>query len=158
MKAYHATGAAVIDAAARTVYEILADYRNGHAHILPKPYFVSLEVEQGGFGAGTIVNFEMRIAGQSQNFRAAITEPQPGRVLVESNLEAGGAVTKFEVVPLDNNRAHVTITTDGRTTRAGVLGSLERLMTEVYLRRVYGQELKLLAALAAERSKGLSEQ
>lgn len=155
MKPYRATAAAVIDAPAHTVYEILADYRHAHPLILPKPYFVSLQVEEGGFGSGTIISFEMRVAGQSQKFRAAITEPEPGRVLVETDRGEGGVVTQFEVAPLDGgNRAAVTITTEGRTTRAGVLGSVERFMTEMYLRRIYRQELLLLAALATERSAG----
>ena len=35
-------------------YSILADYREGHASILP-PQFTSMVVEQGGVGAGTVI-------------------------------------------------------------------------------------------------------
>ena len=43
----------LIQAPAQQAYAIIADYRNGHPRILPRPYFVSLTVEQGGVGAGT---------------------------------------------------------------------------------------------------------
>ena len=38
----------LISAPVRSVYDLIADYRNGHPRILPKPYFVSLHVEEGG--------------------------------------------------------------------------------------------------------------
>src|SRR5687768_1410472 len=38
---------AVIDAPAAVAYAIIADYREGHPHILPRPPFVSLDVEEG---------------------------------------------------------------------------------------------------------------
>ncbi len=74
-----------MDAPADRVYAIIADYRNGHPHILPKQ-FRNLTVEQGGVGAGTIIRFEVRVFGQTQHFRAVVSEPEPGRVLVEENL------------------------------------------------------------------------
>jgi hypothetical protein len=35
----------------------------------------------------------MTVLGKTKHFRAAITEPDPGRVLVETNLEEAGAVS-----------------------------------------------------------------
>jgi hypothetical protein len=40
--------------------------------------------EHGGIGAGTIIRFQMSIFGRKQTVRAAITEPEPGCVLVET--------------------------------------------------------------------------
>jgi hypothetical protein len=68
-----ATATKIINAPAERIYEILADYRNNHPRILPRHYFLSLDVEAGGFGAGTIVNFKMRILGQTRSFRSLIT-------------------------------------------------------------------------------------
>ena len=147
MKPYHATASRLITAPAKQLYEIIADYRNGHPLILPKAYFVSLQVEEGGFGAGTIINFQMRILGKMQTFRAAISEPDPGRVLVESDLD-GGVVTTFTVSSVDGQHSEVEITTDGQTRGDGVMGTLERYLTEKYLRRIYKQELSLLEATA----------
>ena len=152
MKPFQVTASALINAPAEQVYNILADYQNGHPYILPKPSFSSLKVEQGGVGAGTIIHVEMNIMGQKQAFRAAITEPEPGRVLVETDL-AGRVVTTFTVAPLEaGQQAQATITTD-ITSRPGFLGLLERFFTGMILPRIYSQELALLAALAEERSR-----
>ena len=99
MKHQIAKATKIIHAPAATIYEIIADYRTGHPRILPKPYFLSLAVEEGGFGVGTIVNFQMRILGRTQSFHSLITEPEPGRALLEEDLNSGVA-TRFDVTPL----------------------------------------------------------
>jgi len=151
MKPYQVTSSLLIKAPAKRLYDIIADYHNGHPLILPKPYFVSLEVEEGGFGASTIINLQMRVFGQTQTFRAAITEPDPGRVLVESDLD-GGVVTTFRVLSVDGQTSEVTITTDGKTRRDGVMGLLERYLTENYLHRIYKKELRQLADIAESKT------
>jgi uncharacterized protein YndB with AHSA1/START domain len=149
-KGYSVTATTIIEAPVEMVYAIIADYRDGHPHILPKQYFTALEVEEGGVGAGTRIRFQMRVLGRRQTFHAAITEPEPGRVLVETNLD-GGAVTTFEVRPVENRwRCRVTITTELQT-RGGLLGRTERRLTRLLLRRIYAQELALLAAFAEGR-------
>jgi len=146
MKQYRATASRTIEAPAELVYRILADYRRGHPSILPKPYFLSLEVERGGFGAGTVINFRMKLLGRIQSFRAAITEPEQGRVLVETSLGEGGEATTFIVEPVnENKRTDVTITTERTTVRDGAPGALERLLTTMLLQRIYKKELKELA-------------
>jgi len=81
------------------VYTTIADYRNRHARILPEE-FSGLTVERGGIGDGTIIRFQMRVFGRTQTFRAAITEPEPGRVLVETNLGTNGAITTRFLRPI----------------------------------------------------------
>ena len=56
-------------------------------------------MEQGGIGAGTVIRFQMSALGQKRTLRAEITEPEPGRVLVETYLDSNGAVTTFTVDP-----------------------------------------------------------
>ena len=137
---------AEIKAPAGWIYGILADYREGHPKILPKPPFLDLEVESGGVGAGTVIRFSMRVMGRTRHFRATITEPEPGRVLRETDLTMG-AVTTFTVDPSDNERSsRVTISTE-IPTRTGFLGWLERSLTTRYLRPIYRRELDNLAAL-----------
>jgi hypothetical protein len=151
MKTQLISASALINAPAEQVYAILADYHNGHPLILPKPFFQSLEVEQGGVGAGTIIYVQMRVFGQTQSFRAAVTEPEPGRVLVETDL-AGKVVTTFTVVPVEGGRqAQTTFTTELKT-RGGLAGWLEGFLSKMFLQRVYAEELKLLAALAEQRA------
>ena len=73
------SASALIQAPAQDVYAIIADYHHGHPQILPQPPFVSLVVEQGGTGAGTVIRVAMRVLGRLQTFGAVITEPEPGR-------------------------------------------------------------------------------
>ena len=156
MKPYRAKASSIIAAPAEQVYRTLADYHHGHPSILPKQYFPSLEVEQGGFGAGTVINFQTRVLGETQSFRAAITEPEPGRVLVETNLGEANSVTTFIVEPVsEGNRTEVTITTESATRRSGGLGSVERLLTKILLQRIYKAELKQLARVC-EGASGLA--
>src|SRR5262245_63172425 len=80
-------------------YAIIADYRDGHPQIIPRPPFVDLVVEEGGIGAGTMIRFRIRSFGSTRTMRSAIAEPEPGRILVESDPE-GRVVTTFTVEPV----------------------------------------------------------
>lgn len=145
------TAAASADIAAppATVYGIIADYHHGHPAILPPRYFRNLEVEAGGTGTGTRIRFEMRMGGTRRTVRGEVTEPEPGRRLVETYPESG-AVTSFLVEPrADGRAARVTIAT--RYERGGPAGWLERLLVPGLLRRVYRAELANLAAVAQGR-------
>jgi hypothetical protein len=146
MKHQIAKATKTISAPAAAIYEIIADYRTNHARILPKPYFLSLNVEKGGFGAGTIVNFEMRIFGQTQSFRSLITEPEPGRSLLEIDLNSGVS-TRFDVTPLDDGATRVTISTESKNR-----GLVESYIAKLLLQKIYRQELDLLANLAGNRA------
>jgi hypothetical protein len=143
MKAQIAAASRMIKAPAEQVYKIIADYRNTHPLILPKEYFLSLNVEKGGVGAGTIVNFSMRILGRKQDFRSLITEPQPGRLLVETDIRSE-TPTSFQVTPMeDASLTHVTIFTELRGRNW-----IEALLAKPMLEKIYRQELELLAKLA----------
>ena len=151
-KAYTVTSSAVIGAPAEIVYGIIADYREGHPHILPRKYFTSLEVEQGGTGEGTVIRFQMRVLGKTQNFRAVVTEPVPGRILVETNVEPGDSVTTFIVEP-EGARSVVTFSTE-MDYAGGLAGAFKRFVTTRMLLRIYARELELLDRLAVSRASG----
>ncbi len=139
---------ALIPAPPQVLYAILADYHDGHARILPRPPFVSLEVERGGNGAGTVIRAHMRVLGQLQSFRSEVSEPDPGRVLVETN--DNGYVTTFTVEPRDEGQqAEVTIST-ALPGRAGLPGALERWFMTRLLQPVFVRELEQLAAVARD--------
>jgi hypothetical protein len=155
MPAHRVSASAEVKAPAEKVYAIIADYRHGHPQIVPRPPFGRIEVEQGGFGAGTVIRFPIRVMGRTQICRAAITEPEPGRVVVETDL-AIGAVTTFTVDPIEEGRkSRVTISTELQV-RRGLLGMLERAVTTRFLRPVYIRELENLASLAEGRSSDLA--
>ena len=149
-KSFTVKASARVGAPAEVVYGIIADYRNGHPHILPKQYFEWLEVEQGGRGEGTVIRFQMRVLGQTRVLRAVVTEPEPGRVLVETDTGGGGPVTTFTVEP-EESGSHVTFSTE-LTSAGGPLGVLERFVMKRILRRIYARELEQLGRVAVERS------
>ena len=85
----------------------------------------------------------MRILGQTQNFRALITEPDPGCVLLETDLSSDNS-TSFTVWSLGNRgQARVTIMTVLKNRPL-----LEGLLAKILLTNVYRQELELLARMA----------
>jgi hypothetical protein len=142
---------AVIDAPPAVAYSLIADYKDGHPRILPPPPFLDLEVEQGGVGAGTVIRFRMRMLWITRTMRAAITEPEPGRVLVETDL-AGDVVTTFTVEPAGNGRqSRVTITTEMES-GGRLLGWLRRRLVTRFLRPVYAREIANVEAEAAGRA------
>ena len=140
------------------VYAVIADYKEHHPRIVPPEYFRRLDVLEGGVGAGTRTQIEMRVLGVTRVFEQVVTEPQPGRVLMETNQD-GSAVTTFTVQPAGTYAAtQLTITTD-ITTRPGFAGFVERLVTSAMLRRIYQKEFARLAEYVDHRAHfGLVEE
>lgn len=139
--------AALIDAPAARVYEIIADYRNHHPNILPRSFFLSLDVEKGGIGEGTVFNLQTRLFGRTRTMRAEVSEPQPGCVIAERDPESG-LLTTFRVSPEHRgHHAHVTITTDIPKS-AGIKGAMEAWLLPRALEKVYVEELQNLSEYA----------
>lgn len=152
MSRIHATATAIIDAPASQVYAIIADYRQGHPRILPTKYFSEYEVERGGTGAGTIVRVRMGIAGTKRTIRMEVSEPEPGHVLAERDLQTG-ALTTFTIEPVENGRfSSVTIDTD--YVRGGIAGIFEKMVVPGLLRRIYTEELMKLESVASVAAIG----
>ena len=140
MKPIIASTTRIITAPADKIYKIIADYRSGHPLIVPKENFLSLEVETGGFGEGTIVRFQMKMLGRTQTFRSRISEPIPGRHLVETDLTTG-VVTSFTVSPCeDENHTQVTISTE-----LNGFNVVQAILAKPMLQKVYANELELLS-------------
>jgi polyketide cyclase/dehydrase/lipid transport protein len=136
-----------VDAPADTVYGYLADMRDHHPRFLP-PAFSDFQVESGGIGAGTVTRFTMTAGGRTREYRMKVDEPEPGRVLTESDMNST-AVTTFTVSPRGGTSL-VTISTewDGAS---GIGGLFERMFAPRVLRDIYADELRRLDAYARER-------
>ncbi len=134
-----------VAAPAERVYRILADYRRHHPRILP-PAFSGFAVEQGGVGEGTIIRFRVTVGGRTQSYRQLVTEPVPGRILREADLDADRATT-FTVTP-DGAGCRVRIETSWRS--GGLRGLVERLAAPRLLRPLYADELARLDRYARE--------
>lgn len=93
---------AVLNARPEDVYATIADYQHGHPNILPIESLYDLQVKQGGYGAGTIIRFKVKALGVEQAAYQRVSEPEPGRVLVEQDIDsARNAMTTFIVSPVE---------------------------------------------------------
>jgi hypothetical protein len=147
MPQHRVTVSKVIKAPPQRLYELLADYREAHPRILPRPAFRSLKVVSGGRGQGTVFDMEMRVLGRTLSRRGVVSEPEPGRRLVESYV-GEPTITSFMVEPMfSGEHAQVTITTDTDVHR-GLRGALERGFATRLLQPLYRRELEKLAAVA----------
>lgn len=153
-----ARAVSVLAARPEDVYETIADYHDGHPSILPRENLYDLQVEQGGRGEGTIIRFKARILGAEQAFHHRVSEPEPGRVLVEQDIEARQNVTTtFTVTPLDEGRnSQVEIKTTMNPS-PGLRGLLERLIVPMANPPIYRKELKLLEVVAQQRAERVGE-
>jgi uncharacterized protein YndB with AHSA1/START domain len=128
-----------IAAAPETVYTSLADMEQ-HKWFLP-PAFSEFRVESGGFGAGTVTRFKVSAGGRSREYRMRVDEPQPGRVLTESDMNSS-LVTTFTVTPeARGSRVRISTEWDGA---GGVGGFFERLLAPRVMQRIYTDELDRL--------------
>ena len=141
-----------IDAPARRVYHYIRDFREHHPRFLP-PQFSNFQIESGGVGAGTVHSFTMTLGGRSTDYRVRVGEPEPGRVLIESD-PSRRMLTTFAVDPEMDGRSRVRIET--RWFTDGLRGLVERLVAPRMLRRVYQAELNLLDRYARDTPAPIS--
>jgi hypothetical protein len=137
-----------IDAPADAVYGYLADHRTHHPRFLP-PAFSDYEIEAGGVGDGTITRFKVTAGGRTREYRMEVAEPEPGRVLTESDSNSS-LVTTFTVTP-DGESSRVEISTQWEGA-GGIGGFFERLFAPRVMRGIYVDELERLNAYARERA------
>lgn len=140
MKTFQFEYSSIINARPADVYAVFHDYRGSHPAILPKPYFETCTVLAGGAGAGTVFRADMNIFGNKSTVTMTVTEPEPGRVLMEEDASQG-LKTWFIVDSVDGGqRTRVTLRTESRD-KGGVQGFIERLLVVPTLRMVYKKEL-----------------
>lgn len=141
-----------MDAPAGDVYRYISDMREHHPHFLP-PAFSDFQVESGGVGAGTVTRFKVTAGGRSRDYRVRVAEPEPGRVLTETDTNSS-MVTTFTVTQQDGGQAgrsqvRISSTWQGA---GGIGGFFERMFAPRALRGIYEDELQRLNAYARERA------
>ena len=142
-----ASAEGTVDAPAETVYRYIADMREHHPRFLP-PAFSDFRVESGGVGAGTITRFKVTAGGRTREFRTKVAEPEPGRVLTESDTNSS-SVTTFTVSPQGvASLVRISTSWDGA---GGIGGVFERMFAPRVMRAIYADELNRLDAYARER-------
>jgi hypothetical protein len=148
---YQVVASARIGAPPARVYDIISDYRVGHPSILPGP-FRNLRVEEGGRGAGTVFSMDVHAFGRVETMRMKVSEPEPGRVLKEQDLDKP-TYTLFTVERgASDNESIVTFDTR-LVSRAGIAGWFERALSKRFLSRLYAEELGNLDRVCQGGSK-----
>jgi uncharacterized protein YndB with AHSA1/START domain len=147
MAKVEASAERVIDAPADKVYSYLADM-HAHQHFLP-PAFSDFQVEEGGVGEGTVTRFKVTAGGRTRDYHMRISEPEPGRTLVETDIESS-LVNTFNVQPQgDKSLVRIATSWDGAP---GIGGFFERAFAPRALNRLYLDELARLNAYATEQN------
>jgi uncharacterized protein YndB with AHSA1/START domain len=138
------TAERAIEVPPAVVYGCIADMRAHHPNFLP-PAFTDFEIEEGGVGAGTIVRFKVGAGGRKRAYRMRVDEPEPGRVLTESDTESS-LVTTWTLTPHDDGTL-VQIATRWQGA-GGIGGFFERMFAPRVMRGIYVDELARLDAYA----------
>lgn len=149
MTIIHARASKIIDAPPEKVYAVLADYHVGHPAILPKPAFEGITVDKGGYGDGTETQVHMNAFGKRRTVYHVVSEPEPGRILVETDKDTG-LKTTFTVDPVDGGaRSHVTIDSEFKQS-SGLRGITEKMTIPLLIGGVFKKELRNLAKYVTE--------
>lgn len=150
MPTIHASAERTVGVPAAQLYAYLADVRAHRQHFLPSA-FTDLEVEAGGDGAGTVFRYTMTSSGRTRRFHMELAEPEPGRVLTESDT-GSSLVTTWTVTPLENS-SQVSISTVWEGS-GGVGGFFERRFAPRALRGIYAEQLERLDTYARRQVAG----
>lgn len=144
-----ATAEREIDAPAAEVYGYLADMHTHH-RFLP-PAFSDFQIEEGGVGTGTRTRFKVTAGGRTREYHMRVTEPEPGRTLVETDT-GSSLVTTFTVDPRgEKSLVNITTTWDGA---GGVGGFFEKTFAPRAMNRLYLDQLRRLNDYARTQHSG----
>ncbi|CAB9499970.1 Polyketide cyclase / dehydrase and lipid transport [Seminavis robusta] len=134
----------VINAPAKEVYDVLADYNKGHPRIMPPQFFDGMRVLKGsGVGEGTRIEARFNVYGNKETLLMDVSEPEKGRVLQEIDSKATN-ITRFIVDPIDDSTTcNVTIQTKVMKMQ-GIGAGLDMWIKKIVLKKIYVEELKML--------------
>jgi uncharacterized protein YndB with AHSA1/START domain len=135
-----------VNAPASVVYSYVADMEH-HQRFLPGE-FSDFTVQSGGVGAGTVITFTVTAAGRRRDFRMRIDEPDPGRVLTETD-QNSSLVTTYTVTPAAPRSSLVEIVSTWQGA-SGIGGIFERTFAPPATRRLYAKALDRLDTYVRE--------
>ena len=104
------------------------------------------------------MSFKSRVLGVEQSFHQRVSEPEPGRVLVEQDIDSvQNVTTTFTVIPVEQGqKSHVEISTMMNTS-PGFKGFIERVVVSIFNPKIYRKELKLLESVAQKKETPIAE-
>ncbi len=147
MGTIHVAQEAQVGAPADLTYRLIADDTH-HQRFLPDS-FSDFETLEGGVGDGTLHRFKFDSGRSVREYRMRVSEPEPGRVLTETD-EGSSLSTTFTVTP-SGDGCLVKIATQW-TGAGGIGGFFERTFAPKVLRGIYADELSRLDTYAREQA------
>jgi len=112
----------------------------------PRPFRTSRS-SPAASGRARSSEYKVTAGGRTREYRTRVAEPEPGRVLTESDT-GSSSVTTFTVSPQGAaSLVQISTTWDGA---GGIGGLFERMFAPGVLRGIYADELKRLDAYARE--------
>src|SRR5690606_7654618 len=99
----------------------------------------------------TIIYLTTRMFGQVRHMRQVVSEPEPGRILKEQDVDST-LFTHFIVDPLDDGRRSVVTIRTEFPAPGGLAGLFMRLMLPPMMRGLYKRELENLASYLRENT------
>ncbi|KOU35628.1 SRPBCC family protein [Streptomyces sp. WM6378] len=137
----------IVAADPETVFDTLADYKDGRPKLLPE-HFSEYQVREGGDGEGTLVHWKLQATSKRvRDCLLEVTEPTDGQ-LVEKDRNSS-MVTTWTVTPAGEGRSKVVVSTVWNGA-GGIGGFFERTFAPKGLGRIYDA---MLAKLAEEVEK-----
>ncbi|MFD7342219.1 SRPBCC family protein [Streptomyces violascens] len=147
MAQVEATTERIVAADPETVFDTLADYKDGRPKLLPE-HFSEYQVREGGDGEGTLVHWKLQATSKRvRDCLLEVAEPTDGQ-LVEKDRNSS-MVTTWTVTPAGEGRSKVVVSTVWNGA-GGIGGFFERTFAPKGLGRIYDA---MLAKLAEEVEK-----
>ncbi|MFD7163876.1 SRPBCC family protein [Streptomyces violascens] len=147
MAQVEATTERIVAADPETVFDTLADYKDGRPKLLPE-HFSEYQVREGGDGEGTLVHWKLQATSKRvRDCLLEVTEPTDGQ-LVEKDRNSS-MVTTWTVTPAGEGRSKVVVSAVWNGA-GGIGGFFERTFAPKGLGRIYDA---MLAKLAEEVEK-----
>ena len=139
-----------VDAPMERVWALLRDYRVARARLLTE-HFSDYAVQERGEGAGTVIEYQLRVGRHQRHHVIAVQEPVPGRMLRERD-RTSALVSTWTLTPGgEGERTVVRLAVALRDPQTR--GWLARVRARRALRRLCGQLLEHVDAdLGAKRS------
>lgn len=132
------------------IYAVISDYKVGHPAILPKKYFKEYELLEGGQGAGSLIRVQMEVMGTREEFTLLASEPEKNRHLMEVD-KSRGTRTSFLLEPQEKG-TKVSIISISPSSK-GIKGFFERLIVPSVSKKIFREELDILADYLVQQKK-----
>jgi len=147
MGTIHVVKEGSVGASADLTYGLIADDAH-HAKFLPEG-ITDFAVVEGGVGAGTVHTFKVSAGGRVREYRMRVDEPEPGRVITETD-QNSSLVTTFTVSPTgDTCKVRIETRWNGA---GGIGGFFERTFAPKVMAKMYADELSRLDTYAREQA------